>query len=341
MEILNKEHRLCSCCMEEHEVMTVRFLDKAIFKDEEVEFDVISEYCELADEYVESNDMISKNDIAMKNAYRKKVGLLTSDDICSIRLKYGISQTDLALLLGWGRKTITRYESHQVQDIAHDTILKKLNSDPEWFLALLKEAKNQFSPDSYKKYYETATQLFEHEQDQYLRKAILAQYAKYNTANNCNGGIALNLDKVIDAISYFANSFKVTALYKVKLMKMLWYADALSYKRSGIAMTGLVYRALPMGAVPIAHESIIDLKGISYEEIDFGDGTGYRFTPSAHKNYPTLSTFDIEVLDKIVDNFGSYTKTEIVDQMHKEVAYIETAPKDIIQFKYAKELSIS
>lgn len=29
------------------------------------------------------------------------------------------------MLLGWGGKTITRYESHQVQDKAHDTILKK------------------------------------------------------------------------------------------------------------------------------------------------------------------------------------------------------------------------
>lgn len=341
MEILNKEHRLCACCMEEHEVMTVRFLDKTIFKDEEVEFDVISEYCELADEYIESNDMISKNDIAMKNAYRKKVGLLTSEDICSIRLKYGISQTDLALLLGWGGKTVTRYESHQVQDVAHDTILKKLDSDPEWFLTLLKAAKNKLGPDSYRKYYQTATQLFEHEQDQYLRKSILAQYAKFDIADNCNGGIALNLDKVIDVICYYANSLKVTALYKVKLMKMLWYADALSYKRSGTAMTGLVYKALPMGAVPIAHESIIDLNGINYDEIDFGDGSGYRFKPSTQTNYVTLSPFDVEVLDKIIDTFGSCTKSEIVEQMHKEVAYIETAPKDIIQFKYAEELSIS
>ena len=41
------------------------------------------------------------------------------------------------MLLGWGGKTITRYESHQVQDKAHDTILKKIDQDPEWFLSLL------------------------------------------------------------------------------------------------------------------------------------------------------------------------------------------------------------
>lgn len=34
-------------------------------------------------------------------------------------------------MLGWGSKTITRYESHQVQDRAHDTILKKISHDPD------------------------------------------------------------------------------------------------------------------------------------------------------------------------------------------------------------------
>ena len=33
------------------------------------------------------------------------------------------------------------------------------------------------------------------------------------------------------------------------------YADALAYRTRGFAITGLVYRALPMGAVPIGHNS--------------------------------------------------------------------------------------
>lgn len=46
----------------------------------------------------------------------------------------------------WGGagKTITRYESHQVQDKAHDTILKKIDQDPEWFLSLLNDAKTAY-----------------------------------------------------------------------------------------------------------------------------------------------------------------------------------------------------
>lgn len=54
------------------------------------------------------------------------MGLLTSQQIRAVRTQYDISQRDLCILLGWGEKTITRYEGHQVQDRAHDAILKKL-----------------------------------------------------------------------------------------------------------------------------------------------------------------------------------------------------------------------
>lgn len=49
----------------------------------------------------------------------------------------------LCTLLGWGGKTVTRYESHQVQDKTHDSILKKIDQDPEWFLSLLEDVKDK------------------------------------------------------------------------------------------------------------------------------------------------------------------------------------------------------
>lgn len=81
-----------------------------------------------------------------------------------------------------------------------------------------------------------------------------------------HGNAELSLDKVVDVIRYFAASDQIINLYKVKLMKLMWYADALSYKLRGYAITGLVYKALPMGAVPVGHESIIDLKDVPCEE---------------------------------------------------------------------------
>ena len=187
MNILKKEKKLCSCCMEEHEVQTVIVMDSNIFKGVPVEYKAEYYYCDQADEYYADEQQISKNDIAMKNAYREKEGLLTSEQISSIRAKYGISQSDLCLLLGWGGKTITRYESHQVQDVAHDTILRKLDSDPEWFLQLLNTEKEAISSASYEKYVEAGTALFEQEHDLYLKSAIMSKYARYLHSREATG----------------------------------------------------------------------------------------------------------------------------------------------------------
>ncbi|MBQ4283985.1 MAG: DUF4065 domain-containing protein [Lachnospira sp.] len=339
MDIIRKVHRLCSCCMQEHDVWVVRDVAKNIYKEQLVEYSATYEYCELADEYLVPEELITANDIAMKNAYREANGLLTTEQIVAIRKKYNISQSDLANLLGWGGKTITRYEGHQVQDVAHDTILRKIDSDPEWYLTILQERKKSFAEVTYAKYYRLAVKAYEETQDAYLRKSIFARYARYDDAD-CNGGRCLDIEKLIDVMRYYSNSNKVSVLYKVKMMKMLWYADALAYKRYNSSITGLVYTALPMGAVPVAHGLIMDLKGISYEEIEYEDNTAYHFKSDNSNQYPTLTDTDRVVLDTIIDVCGGDTRDQIVKRMHGERAYKETKANEVILFKYAKELSI-
>lgn len=340
MKTIKKMKCLCPSCMEEHMVSIVEDEQTNVFKGEQIKYLAQYHYCKNTDEYYESEEQMSENDISMKNEYRKKVGLLTSNEIVSIRQKYGISQSDLASVLGWGEKTITRYEGHQVQDIAHDSILRKINSDAEWYIELLNNYQGKKHLSSYLKYYEIASSIFEEQHEEYLKKSIQGAYAKFNKLDECNGYTELNLNKVIDVIRYFSNSTKVKALYKVKMMKMLWYADALCYKNTDKGMTGLVYKALPMGAVPIAYDLIIDLKGIKYEEVDFDEGTGYHFVNDEIDKYPYLESNEINVLENIITIFGDSSKKEIVEFMHNEVAYNETAPYDIIQYKYAKQLSI-
>lgn len=340
MKIIRTEKKLCSCCMEEHEVKTVLIMDQATFKNSRVEYEASYLFCDLANELYMDEQQMQDNDIKLKDAYRKKEGLLTSAEISGIRAKYGISQSDLCVLLGWGKKTITRYESHQVQDRAHDTILKKIDQDPEWFLSLLNSAKENFSIDSYRKYLRAATLLYEEDQDAYLRKAIEASYARFQGNQMFHGNTELSLDKVVDVIRYFASSMNVTNLYKVKLMKLMWYADALAYKRRGAAITGLVYQALPMGAVPVGHNSIIDLKDVPCEEVDMGETNAYHFSLNGELTFSELSKEEKDILDAVIEKLGKMSKNEIIGFMHKEQAYVRTAPREIISFKYAESLQI-
>lgn len=340
MKIVKSERRLCPCCMEEHEVKTVLVREEATFKNKKIKYEASYWFCNLAEELYMDEQQMKENDIRLKNAYRESKGLLTSFEISDIRAKYGISQSDLCLLLGWGGKTITRYESHQVQDRAHDTILKKIAQDPEWFLSLLNDAKASFALESYRRYLEYATELYEEAQDAYLRKAIEAVYAKFQGNSIFHGNVELSLDKVVDVIRYFAASKKITNLYKVKLMKLMWYADTLAYKLRGFAITGLVYQAFPMGAVPVGHNFIIDLKNVPCEEVDMGETNAYHFSLKGENSFSSLTEEEKNILDIVIEKLGKMSKNDIVDFMHKEEGYIETAPRAVISFKYAENLQI-
>ena len=169
----------------------------------------------------------------------------------------------------------------------------------------------------------------------------MSKYARFLHNPAFKGSRELSLDVVVDMIRYFANSSMVTNLYRVKLLELLWYVDALSHKCRGHAISGLVYRALPMGAVPVAYESIVDLSTIHCEEIDMGDRTAYRFLPTADKSYSNLTSEDQGILDVIIMKFCKFTKNEIVETMYREDAYTRTASHDIIDFKYVQTLSLS
>ncbi len=340
MRLISSVNKLCLCCMEKHEVSFVEVEETNVFKGEKIKYKARYEYCDKADEYYSSEDMIEYNDVSMKDEYRRKKRLLTYIEIINIRKKYSISQKDLSNLLGWGEKTITRYEGHQVQDMAHDAVLRKISSDPEWFLELLEQGKDKISETAYEKYKNEISKEYEAVKDNYLRKAIKSEYIKYEGKEEFNGNRSLDFDKIVDVVCYFADSDKVSNLFKVKLMKLLWYADFLSFKRYGHSITGMVYTIMPMGAVPVGHKSIIDLKGISYEEIEYENGSGYKFLKSEGSNYDALSEEDISVLDTVIKELGDYTKEQIVERMHSEDAYVNTGRGNVINYSYAMNLGL-
>ncbi len=337
MKKIKSEKKLCLICMEEHEVDTVEVLDEEIYKEEEVFFKATYEYCSNADEYLETEEMIKANKLAMIDAYRKKIGLLTSDEIINIRGKYGVSQKDFSEILDWGRSTITRYENHQVQDRAHDDVLRKIDSDPKWFIEMLKRAEGRLSDKAFNKYLQEATEEFKLKQNQYLMDSIQAIYSDHQD-ENVTGGVMLDLNKVVEMINYLAA--KVCNLHKVKLMKMLWYSDALHYKRKGRAISGLVYAALPMGATPVGHDLIVSLEGVHFDIVSYGENHGYKFKAAPEFEIKELNQLEIETLDEIILNFGDLNTAQIVERMHEEEAYKCTDSNCIIPFSLAERLSI-
>lgn len=338
MKVIGTENKLCLSCMEVHKVKRVEVEEENIFKGVKVKYPAKYEYCDHTNEYLTYGDSLDTNGIAFKDAYRKKVGLLTSKEIVDIRDMYDVSQKDFCKILGWGSSTITRYENHQVQDGVHDDVLRKVANDPKWFLDLLKRAKGELTDKAYYKYLNKGKENYHQKRNKYLRESIEAAYAKYEANSNIMGNTELDIDKVVELINYLAQN--VSELHKVKLMKMLWYCDYLHYKLKGKSITGLVYNALPMGAVPERHALFISLDEVEYDEVRYKEYCGYRFKASPDFKVKRLSRTEISVVDEVIAQFNNYSAKEIIAKMHGEEAYKNTPRNQPISYEYAKNLSI-
>ena len=67
------------------------------------------------------------------DAYKKEVGLLTSQEIKDIRTKRRMSQKELAKFLSIGEKDITRYENGSIQTRAVDLMIRMVDNDETYF----------------------------------------------------------------------------------------------------------------------------------------------------------------------------------------------------------------
>ena len=340
-KLIRKIHMNCPLCDKTHEVEERKRLATITIKGEKVTYGEKFYYCVNADDdenEFETGLMTNENLLNARNAYRLQKGLLTSDEIVAIRESYGLSQVDLAKLLGWGEATISRYESKAIQDESYDIMLRLIKDNPLQALEFLKKngvrfpglkrleirAKIVEKLDSYGKEYLT-------------RQTFQGEYANYEEPSDSNGFTVLNIDKIEAAISYIAE--RVSNLFKVKLMKMLWYVDALSYQMNGCAMTGMVYRHNEMGALPIGHYSLMNLENLNVqEEESYNYDSILHIYPTKGMDYSVLTSQDKKVLDIVIGKFKNYKAKDIVDYMHEEKAYRETKSGDIIPFSLAKEI---
>lgn len=331
----------CPICDKPHKVEERERTATLTIKGDTVNYLERYYYCPNADEdereFV-TGKMANINLLAARNAYRNKHNLLTSDEIVNIRKTYGLSQVSLAKLLGWGEATISRYESKSIQDESHDVMLRMIRDDSLSALQSLERNKARFNNLEFINVKQKIKQQLDAHGREYLTRRILSsEYVDYLSPSDINGNTSLNIDKIEDMISYFAG--KVEHLYKVKLMKLLWYADALSVKLRGYAFTGLVYRHEAMGALPIGHYDLVNLENINVvEEPSRNWNIMLHFYPSKSRDLSSLNDEDKEILDKVITKFKTMKANEIVDYMHKEKAYLETEDDQIISFELAKQI---
>ncbi len=346
IKILGKEKMFCSICEEEHEVELIEKEKETIIKGKKITY---KERFYRCNKYKEENtfqngELWNEGLINSLDSYRKLEELLTSKEIKQIRNKYKITQLEMAKLLGVGDVTVTRYETKQIQDEAHDKIMRLIDENALIALEYLENNKESFQKGER---YETIennikTVIFKETLSYLNKQEIEAKYVDYSEKNIENGNNELKIKTTETIINYISQNYP--NLYKVKLMKLLWYIDTIAYKENEKSLTGLVYSHKKMGAVPIAYDELLKLPSIKVEE-EIMDKENYsvcyhilpneNYKPKVH-----LTEKEKEICDRVINKFKNFTTKELVDYMHKEKAYTDTKPNEVIDFSYAKFVEI-
>lgn len=131
MKMKNKEKAYCYHCdkMVDFEIKEINENTKVSEKGIPVSVKVKRAYCKHCGTVVPYKKIDYEADRLVYDEYKRKVGLLTSQEIKEIRLLRNLSQRELSLMLGLGEKTITRYENGAIQDRAYDILLRLIKDN--------------------------------------------------------------------------------------------------------------------------------------------------------------------------------------------------------------------
>ena len=153
--------------------------------------------------------------------------------------------------------------------------------------------------------------------------------------------MALNRKKYQNAILYLCRKLGGEVRGKKKLAKLLYFADFDLYEKIQKSITGDVYRALPMGPVPVALEEItVEMakkKMLGIKRVE--EREGYNAT-EIYKCLiePDLSVFDEEekkMLDRIVVKYGHLNGKQLEELSHAEAPYVGTELRKEIPYELA------
>ncbi len=352
-KITNKDDRVfiedvkysCPICEKVHEVQVYQEPTKALIKKQPIKYIETYYHCPTSEEEFYPSQILDSNLLEARDSYRRENNLLTSSEIKEIRKFYRLNQKEFSNIFGWGDITVQRYESKLIQEETYNEMMKRVKEDSLFLYEELKKHKDKFDENRYIEIENLLRDEINKKQFSFFKKESLrALYLDHEKPSKFNGNKILDLEKVEQMLRFFSQ-FGIN-LFKVKLMKLFWYGDIYHYKEYGVSISGLVYKHLPYGAVPIGYNEILDVfnNSILIEEEYLGcKDNGEEMIASRIINLKKidktkLEPSEITALEIVHKKFKSLGSLAISKIMHEEKAYKKTNDGDLISFEWAEKL---
>lgn len=139
-------------------------------KGQDIEITAKGAYCNECGKRLFDRDLDNEALLMAYHKYREIHGLLQPDVIKHIRTKYELSQASFAKLLGFGEKTITRYEGGSLQDEAPNSLIFLMDNPANMIEMLKKYGEKRLTKEETEQALARATALMVIELSQYKIK---------------------------------------------------------------------------------------------------------------------------------------------------------------------------
>lgn len=287
--------------------------------------------CQDSRERFTTSELDEANLAQVTNQYRAKYGIPFPEEIKRIRQHYGLSASKMSEILGFGENQYRLYENGEMPSEANGKVLMSI-MNPEIFRVFVENARGQFSEEEYKKL---------------MAKAGVWEIEKYSPdvvkyvfgtsrRDISNGYTALSISKVKNILLYFVE--KSHGVFITKMNKLLFYTDFLSYRERGKGMTGLRYKAIQHGPVPVRWDRIYSFyDDINQEIVQLSnDREGTMLVSNLSPVMADFSDKELEILERVYQRFQKETPTQISETSHQEEAWKEYFNTDMpINFEMA------
>lgn len=255
------------------------------------------------------------------NQYRRECGVPFPEEIAAIRSHYGLKQTQISKIVGFGINQWKSYEDGAMPSDSNAKMILTLRKKDS-MLALLESSRNDFGEREYNKLVAQIKAAGDFSMDTELTELF---YGHFTPMSIMNGFGAHSPERVMAMVRWLVK--RQDGITPTKLNKLMFYSDFHHYRKTGRSISGLQYRAIQYGPVPEHYDTIYDnvmglekrieihherecseLHVVQYENEDENEV----------ENENCLSENEIKTLTEVMKRYSKLTTTEIIALSHEE-----------------------
>lgn len=303
------------------------------------QFEVVYQYylCEDSGERFEDEHLMELNLNQVYDQYRVKHNIPFAEEIRNIRKQYGLSGSKMSLVLGFGINQYREYEKGDIPSISNARLIQ-LVKEPEEFIKLV-QLSDELDEREKERCISNAGLVLKRSE---AKKVDIEQHLWGELKADAYSGFRRpDLDRFFAVLRFLAQKANP---WKVKMNKLLFYADFLHFKKHGHSITGARYVAIQMGPAPDNFDGLFNearMQGvvdINYVTFDNGN-VGEQFKAGKKEPEVELAPSEIEILEQVINAFDGMGTSDMIRISHEEVAWMDNEKDNqLIDYRYGFDL---